>query len=148
MQSPPTEEHPMITKSKAVRMDNSRDPRVYAVLVPKATELASVTKALQDHNWKAAMQSAYDALMRNQFQTLTTLPAGKNLIGYKQAFKLKKQADGSISKYKARLVAQGYSQATGFDSHKHLAQWLNQLPSKLSSDSYIQFLENQAVEIQ
>lgn len=61
------------------------------------------------------MQIEYDALLRNQTWTLTTLPAGKNLVGNKRVFKLKKHADVTISRYKARLVAQGYSQAADFD---------------------------------
>lgn len=47
--------------------------------------------------------------------TLTDLPNHKNLIGCKWTFRLKKKPDGSISKYKARIIAKGYSQQCGFD---------------------------------
>jgi len=42
-------------------------------------------------------------------------PAGKNVVGSKWVFKLKRKADGSIDKYKARLVAQGFTQIHGID---------------------------------
>ncbi|XRB13034.1 retrovirus-related Pol polyprotein [Pseudoscourfieldia marina] len=39
----------------------------------------------------------------------------KNLIGCKWVFKIKLNSDGSIARYKARLVAQGFSQIHGVD---------------------------------
>ena len=41
-----------------------------------------------------------------------------NLVGYKQVFKLKLNSDGSISRYKAGLVAKGFHQQTGVDFHE------------------------------
>ena len=38
-----------------------------------------------------------------------------NIIGYRWIFKLKFKSDGSIDRYKAQLVAKGYTQADGFD---------------------------------
>ena len=46
---------------------------------------------------------------------LVDLPAGKFVIGSKWVFKTKINPDGSLSKYKSRLVAQGYSQKQGID---------------------------------
>ncbi|CAL9024679.1 unnamed protein product, partial [Prunus brigantina] len=42
-------------------------------------------------------------------------PANTNIVGSKWIYKLKRHSDGSISRYKARLVAQGFSQEAGFD---------------------------------
>lgn len=36
-------------------------------------------------------------------------------IGHKWVFKIKENLDGSINKYKARIVAKGYHQQAGFD---------------------------------
>ena len=46
---------------------------------------------------------------------LTELPKGRRAVGCKWVFKIKHNADGSIERYKARLVAQGYSQRYGVD---------------------------------
>nr|GEY99421.1 retrovirus-related Pol polyprotein from transposon TNT 1-94 [Tanacetum cinerariifolium]GEZ28505.1 retrovirus-related Pol polyprotein from transposon TNT 1-94 [Tanacetum cinerariifolium] len=44
-----------------------------------------------------------------------TLPHGKTLIGNKWVFKIKLKADGSIERYKARLVVKGFNQKEGID---------------------------------
>lgn len=43
---------------------------------------------------------------------------GKNIIGGKWVFRIKKNLDGSAQRYKARLVAKGYKQVAGFDFSK------------------------------
>ncbi|KAL2607649.1 hypothetical protein R1flu_026222 [Riccia fluitans] len=47
--------------------------------------------------------------------TLVPLPPGRRTVGCKWVFKVKTKPDGSVSRYKARLVAQGYSQIHGVD---------------------------------
>eukprot|EP00794_Sanderia_malayensis_P002751 gene2751-biopygen2271 len=65
--------------------------------------------------WKKAIESEYKSLIKNETWELVDLPADKNLVGCKWVFKTKRNSDGSISRYKARLVAQGYSQEAGID---------------------------------
>jgi hypothetical protein len=43
---------------------------------------------------------------------------GGKEVGSKWVFKVKRLADGSIDKFKARLVAQGFTQYPGFDFDK------------------------------
>ena len=43
------------------------------------------------------------------------LPPGSKPLGYKWIFKKKMKTDGSIDKYKARLVIKGYKQKEGLD---------------------------------
>jgi hypothetical protein len=46
---------------------------------------------------------------------LHSVPSGFNIIGTRFVYKLKRTASGAIDKYKARLVAQGFSQEYGID---------------------------------
>lgn len=71
--------------------------------------------ALQDENWKSAMHAEYEALLRNKTWSLVPLPSSQKLIGCKWVFRLKLKPNGDIDRYKARLVAQGYTQAYGLD---------------------------------
>ena len=47
--------------------------------------------------------------------SLSPLPEGKNVVGSHWVFKVKRDGDGCVQQFKARLVAQGYSQTEGVD---------------------------------
>ena len=55
------------------------------------------------------------ALQQNGTQTLVDLPEGKTPISCKQAYRIKYKYDGSIERYKARLIAKGYTQTHSVD---------------------------------
>ncbi len=61
------------------------------------------------------MQREMDSLEENDVWELTELPEGRCPVGSKWVFKTKIDADGKIECYKARLVAQGFSQKLGND---------------------------------
>ena len=48
------------------------------------------------------------------------LPPGCKPLSYKWVFKSKKKVDGSIDKYKAKLVIKGYKQTEGLDYLIHI----------------------------
>ena len=78
-------------------------------------EPKSIKAALNNENWVEAIHSEMGSLMRNETWTLVPRPANKNIVGCRWVFKLKHNPDGSIERYKARLVAQGFSQVHGVD---------------------------------
>ena len=49
---------------------------------------------------------------------LVDFPKGKKMVGFKWVYKRKCNADGGVERYKARLVATGYSQQYGLDYDK------------------------------
>jgi hypothetical protein len=51
----------------------------------------------------------------NSTWEIVKLPPGKRAIGSRWFMKVKFNADGSLDRYKARMVAKGYSQRPGFD---------------------------------
>jgi reverse transcriptase-like protein len=59
--------------------------------------------------WKAAMDKEIDTLEKANTWSTVQHPANKNIIGSKWVFCIKCKADGSVDKYKAHLVAQGFS---------------------------------------
>lgn len=56
-----------------------------------------------------------ESLIENGTWELCKLPPGHKAIGSRWVFRIKHNSDGSIERYKARLVAQGFSMRPGFD---------------------------------
>ena len=71
--------------------------------------------------WEQAMEAEFQILQKNHTWTLSDLPAGKNPISCKWVYKVKYKADGTLDKYKARLVARGFSQKEGIDYEETFA---------------------------
>ena len=65
--------------------------------------------------WQDAIKSEIDSLLTNQTWEVVDLPRGNNPIGCKWIFKKKLKTDGSIERFKARLVIKGYTQKYGVD---------------------------------
>ncbi|GKD29571.1 retrovirus-related pol polyprotein from transposon TNT 1-94 [Tanacetum coccineum] len=59
------------------------------------------------------MTTKIHALENNKTWIFTSLPSGKTLIGSKRVYKIKLKADGTIDRYKARLVVKGFNQKKG-----------------------------------
>jgi hypothetical protein len=70
-------------------------------------ELANVESALQDKDWKKAMDDEFLALQRNRTWHLVP-QKGRNIIDCKWVYKIKGKQDDRLDRYKARLVAKGY----------------------------------------
>lgn len=73
----------------------------------------TVDEALGGHNsdmWQDAMHEEYNALLANDTWELVDLPSDRKAIDCKWVFKTKRDADGQIVRYKARLVIKGFAQ--------------------------------------
>ncbi|GJX18686.1 zinc finger, CCHC-type containing protein [Tanacetum coccineum] len=65
--------------------------------------------------WKEAINDEMDFIMGNNTWVLADLPPGCKPLGCKWIFKIKLKVDGTIKKFKARLVIQGFKQKSGID---------------------------------
>jgi hypothetical protein len=65
--------------------------------------------------WDAAIREEIIQLIRNGTWEEFVLPKGANLVSTKWVFTIKETVDGKIERFKARLVARGFSQAYGTD---------------------------------
>jgi hypothetical protein len=65
--------------------------------------------------WIAAEKTEWDSLVKNGTFVVVDRPNGTNVVGCKWVYRIKLKADGSIERFKARLVAQGFTQQYGID---------------------------------
>jgi hypothetical protein len=71
-------------------------------------------EALDDPDWMSAIQEELNNFTRNEVWELVERPR-QNVIGTKWAFWNKQDKHGVITRNKARLVAQGFTQIEGLD---------------------------------
>ncbi|OIT27466.1 putative mitochondrial protein, partial [Nicotiana attenuata] len=112
--------HHMTTRAQT----NSLKPKFLVASrhpVPASSSLPNEPKtykqAASSPEWLRAMDTEYQALLRNRTWTLTPCPPNVNVVGCKWVYRIKSRADGSIERYKARLVAKGFHQEEGVDFH-------------------------------
>jgi hypothetical protein len=85
---------------------------------PELVEPKSFKQAMSGPDadkWYEACMAEMQAHFKNSTWQLVQLPAGRKAIGSKWVFKIKQNADSSVEQFKARLVAQRFSQRPGVD---------------------------------
>ena len=115
-------EQPQLRQSTRER----RPPDYYGVWVnvDEEKDLTNREEALAGKDkkkWESAMKKEMQSMETNDVWDLVKLPEGQKPVGCKWIFKRKLNSDGIVERYKARLVAQGFSQKYGQDYDKTFA---------------------------
>ena len=82
------------------------------------TETTTYTEAAQpskSQQWQRALDEEMRSLMDNNMWTLIDKPRGRLIVNNKWVYEAKLKTDGTVDKYKAKLVAKGYTQKQGID---------------------------------
>ena len=85
-------------------------------LVASTDEPSSFRSATSGENcdqWTKAIVIECQSPVANKTWSLVEYPQNSKIIGSMWRFKVKRNADGSMIKYKARLCARGYQQTSG-----------------------------------
>lgn len=102
--------------SESSCVDLLSDELVYAFMIeedPKTFDEAM--RSVDASFWKEAIKSELDSIVSNSTWELTDLPKGSKTIDSKWIFKKKLRPDGTIERFKARLVIRGFTQRKGLD---------------------------------
>ena len=110
--------------TSASRPKNFLDHKLYYSIChpPKAfhanslpTKPTTFNQAFKLPKWRVALEVEFGALLANGTWSLCPWPPIRKIIRNKWVFRLKQKADGSIDRYKAKLVAKGFDQEDGVD---------------------------------
>uniref|UniRef100_A0A2N9FVA6 Integrase catalytic domain-containing protein n=1 Tax=Fagus sylvatica TaxID=28930 RepID=A0A2N9FVA6_FAGSY len=85
------------------------------------TEPRSYDEAMSSpacNEWMTAMKDEMESMRTNQVWELADLPPRRKSIGNKWVLKIKRKANGSIDKYKARLVAKAMVASLNLELHQ------------------------------
>jgi len=83
--------------------------------IPSHAEPQYFSQAVRDPQWREDMAHEITTLEENNTWIFASLSPEKRALGYRWVYKIKYHADGSIERYKARLVALGNTQVQGED---------------------------------
>ncbi|GJW59684.1 ribonuclease H-like domain-containing protein [Tanacetum coccineum] len=102
--------------NKCVNYANlSSDNYSFVTNLNKAIKPKTYKEAFSDPRWIEAMNNEMQALNRNGTWVITDLPKGRRVVSCKWIYKIKYKSNGEVERYKARLVARGFSQKEGLD---------------------------------
>ncbi|KAG3118187.1 hypothetical protein PI124_g3546 [Phytophthora idaei] len=110
---PAEEEHRQRVRTRHMGARHVPVARVDVVVLKDPKNYREAMKDPRVEKWKQAIREEVEALEQNDTWELVKKPRDAKLLQTKWVFKLKKHADGSIERYKARLVARGDQQEYG-----------------------------------
>nr|GEW73696.1 ribonuclease H-like domain-containing protein [Tanacetum cinerariifolium] len=111
--NPPTRTHPIVTHPQVGIVKPNPYFHGHTSHISPIPKSPSV--ALSDLNRRDAMYDEYNALIKNSTLVLVPKPPNVNVVWSMWLFWHKYHVDGSLSRYKARLVANRGSQQFGVD---------------------------------
>ena len=79
------------------------------------TSFAEAMQRPDKEEWLAAMKEELQCLKDCGVWTIVDKPPGKNVVSNRWVLRIKRNTDGNVSRYRARLVARGFSQVYGVD---------------------------------
>ncbi len=93
---------------------HARTTKILPSGVTPATRAEALLSADRRH-WRFAIDAEHDQLVQADAWDLVPRSSARNVITGKWVFKIKKDGNGKIDRYKARWVARGFSQRHGVD---------------------------------
>jgi hypothetical protein len=79
------------------------------------TSYEEAMRSAHSSKWLEAMEDEMKSMSSNDVWDLVEIPKGAKIVGCKWVYKIKCDSRGNIEKYKARLMAKGYTQIEGVD---------------------------------
>jgi hypothetical protein len=85
------------------------------------SEPSNFEEAINQHVWRYAMVEEHNSIMRNDVWEIVSRTVRKSVVTSRWLYMIKHATNGSVEKYKARFVAQGFSQKEAIDYEETFA---------------------------
>lgn len=129
--SDPDQISPPMTRSRG-RMNIDPEPTedqliTFAISAVEEDEPSTAAEALARPDgklWRKAMLEELSAMQKNSVYTIVDKPANAKVVGSRWVFKIKRNTDGTIERYKARLVARGFSQTVETETYSPVMRYV------------------------
>jgi hypothetical protein len=99
--------------------------------VPIPTTVAEALQGPQAKEWQAALAAEMQSMRDNDVWELVPRPEKINIVGSKWVLALKVNEKGEVERYKARLVAQGFTQRKGVDYNEVFASVIGKTSTRV-----------------
>jgi hypothetical protein len=99
------------------------DPRTrgLATFAPDPATYSEALGSPDAEQWEQAIAAELESLRKNNTWVLAELPHGRKPVTCKWVLRIKRNPDGTVAKYKARLCARGFTQTKGIDYQETFA---------------------------
>ena len=106
--------------------DDDMEEALVCSSTPDPQTYKQASQSMNVEQWNAAMLEEFNWHLANKTWEIVDLPDGQKAIGSKWVYKTKHNADGTIERYKARVVAKGFHQRPGQDYFETFASTMRQ----------------------
>ncbi|KAG2869813.1 hypothetical protein PC114_g27669 [Phytophthora cactorum] len=104
-----------VRRTTPLRTDQTQTNIEAAIDLSEPSTFQEAVNGPDQVHWRKAIRAELKSMRLRGVFRAAKLPNGQRAIGTKWVFKIKRKADGSIEKYKARLVAKDFKQKYGID---------------------------------
>jgi len=111
----PVRRHPMVLRDRSTLNKPAWYHALSAEAIIEPYGYKEALESPQADKWKVAMDDEMNSLIENKTWNLVKYPSKGKILDCRWTFKLKKNPDHSIARYKARLVIKGFRQQHGID---------------------------------
>ncbi|CAI5721085.1 unnamed protein product [Peronospora destructor] len=96
-------------------MDTKHVPVAMVAVISNPKTYREAMQSSRSSDWQKAMSTEIESLETNDTWEVVPKPSGQKMLHPKWVYKTKRRADGTLERYKARLVACGNEQSHGID---------------------------------
>ncbi|KAH9086225.1 hypothetical protein LEN26_020320 [Aphanomyces euteiches] len=133
------ETNPSINVLESSRLQEMNEAYVF-LIIPEPRNVKEAVGGPNAKEWQDAMKKELDGLVANGTWEVVERPPGGNIVSHKWVFKVKYDYTGQVDKFKARLVARGFTQRYGVDYSKTYSPVIKQASVRIIFTLGAQFM--------